>query len=1100
MTSFFSKFCQDNLFFFYFYFSNDLTREFFLFIFVNVLFIFYFVFCLYVLNLISYTRNNFFEDSQVATFLRDIVLRYPGDGEAKTYATNLAFYFYNFLTVAELLIKASFIIAIGFLSFRFPSVDINSNPLLSLRFANFFSKSRFYSFRPRFFKSADSSSGFSSSRVASSGFESPSTTFGYTFETVQTHRVFKFSNKLYGQRIRPDLPDPPIFEGDRYYIWHKLTRDLKGIDDFKSRVWGLLGFGSASGLDAVRRLGPKFGIFRTVTNDVKSPIAPALVYQSGDGVIRPKSLLVRRYGHWGELSYFRPEDLDFEVPRDSGLLTRLFFPGGRSKATVHILPLTPPHEREIELYYFRPRRHVFDNDMWAYQMEDMLRAPFPDDPVVFPLFMSFLDIMPDIERIPENIKVADRPRIVKDFRKRYKGRMEAHERLVSRYPELGTPFVGSDYFKRFYDHGTRFIKSIAEPELYDNQLNETEDLYVLDPSMRRFRSHYRITAGRPFPKEEAVLDAGSFLGLPREAHYVVKAKVKSMDDETEELERFDSIVDPTDFEVNFMKGYSHFAPRSLFDFLSTRALRFLRKNSSFKHRRVRGELPRRCRVGASRELVRLPSFEEEGYRKFLLFKLGGRDLGVYNDRDFPYHPAKYSPVGGSSGFEEDGAEYPFISSRPDVCRAHYDARSLKLAHSRRLLLNKQALLYTGPGASFSHRIARNDSQWFEKGQGTGSFFKRGPDGCEGHKSELEFFGLNWHGFLPKFVKRVWQSALDQSLYLGMNILAGYNALDKVSQFAKPSSEASHREDPSLNYYVFRFRTFYFFRRLLRDLYLRSPLDKVRQCRSNEGRRLMGETEIFTLFLVESVAKNTFNKVLFLLIFLVSHTISNFFYVATELFFRHPAFVLVCGCVLAASFWRVLYPFEVEFKFLRRLRVDVFWFLREVYAKLARPCKYAFDQLSFAQNMFIDGNFKRTAGEPPYDFNYRFQQSVVSMYSAAGFFEKRLNFFLTKIGYKKELYDRTMFKVYYKERRLKKRGGRFLFFRKLPYVVRVSADVRPLKAIALSKFSSVRALASKIGSRAASFAGKFNKFCGKHFGVFKLKASNYVYSVRNWLNR
>lgn len=126
---------------------------------------------LYVLNFIAFLRNNFFNDLRITRFIGySLRLSMENNPERfKQIVESLAFYGYMILTVLEIFIKSSFIVIIGYFLFKAPFINLDPTSVSSWKFADLFSKSRFYSYRPWLLNSSYAYRGFGSGNFPSEG-------------------------------------------------------------------------------------------------------------------------------------------------------------------------------------------------------------------------------------------------------------------------------------------------------------------------------------------------------------------------------------------------------------------------------------------------------------------------------------------------------------------------------------------------------------------------------------------------------------------------------------------------------------------------------------------------------------------------------------------------------------------------------------------------------------------------------------------------------------------------------------------------------------------------------------------------------------------
>ena len=117
MIDFIFKFAQDNFFSLYFYFYSDISYDFFYAFILNLFFIFYFLFSLYLLNLITYVRHNFFTSSRVSNFFKFSLSPKIGSKEYRQILKERGFLSLQFFNSFRTNYKIFFHISLGFLNF-----------------------------------------------------------------------------------------------------------------------------------------------------------------------------------------------------------------------------------------------------------------------------------------------------------------------------------------------------------------------------------------------------------------------------------------------------------------------------------------------------------------------------------------------------------------------------------------------------------------------------------------------------------------------------------------------------------------------------------------------------------------------------------------------------------------------------------------------------------------------------------------------------------------------------------------------------------------------------------------------------------------------
>src|SRR5690554_5871430 len=309
MVVFLNKFFVDKLFILYFYISNSVAYDFYITIFLNIAAIFYFLLMLYALNLISFLRNNFFNDLRVTRFVGyslGMSMRHNPE-KFKQMAELLAYYGYMALTVMEIFIKSSFLVVISYFIVKAPFISLDPNPTLSWKFADLFSKSRFYSYRPWIPNSSRAYRGFNSGNFPSEG-----AWFADDNDVIEAFypRFLPYSKDF-------DHEDIFLRPGGVGLRQRTRARALGrfNITGNNSANWTRHLLGSKQDRGPIKKISaPWHRLERTK------------LYFS-----RNKSLELKLPLH-ESFSYYRSEDDCYSIPTKKGFLSRLYVPGFGSKA------------------------------------------------------------------------------------------------------------------------------------------------------------------------------------------------------------------------------------------------------------------------------------------------------------------------------------------------------------------------------------------------------------------------------------------------------------------------------------------------------------------------------------------------------------------------------------------------------------------------------------------------------------------------------------------------------------------------------------------------------------------------------------------------
>lgn len=538
----------DNFFELYFYIFSSPSCEFYLAIFFNLVAIFYFLFMLYLLNVITFLRYNFLNNIFMARWLRYAV-RLGFNVSEEDYPIilrELAFYGYLILTGLEVLIKSSFILIVGWLSLKFPYLNFDPEPSSSWKFADFFTKSRFYVYRSNSTQSGPSSvrgyniystSGDFDRGVFLRDFYPPKNFI--QFQDPYTHfskRLENASNSIwksfrYRQRIL--LFERARILSNRHYNWSTHVGGSRLDQSFLSEISVPRHFYEA----------PKVTFFRAKSLELR---------QSNDLFSK----------------YYRIEDASAPISSRRRFLSRFWLPGKNSKNMTSSLFRDAHDEQEKKMRMHNRERPIMHLpfQIWETNNVDPLLARYASKLKQRKISAKDLESFDPFKVYKEEVKdrVSDRAKI----------RWSDYSQFLEKYDSPLDDFDGED-FNFYYDDSE---------EVFKNELNVSSFYFsyggertVFEPEEVEFRRYLRRLANLPTNNESRNLLVRSRLNAPHTQD--IPARESLMEDSSVGWHSSES---KTKKSVYFFRGNQIYR-RGLLDFVGMWIIKLFHKSTDFSY-------------------------------------------------------------------------------------------------------------------------------------------------------------------------------------------------------------------------------------------------------------------------------------------------------------------------------------------------------------------------------------------------------------------------------------------------------------------------------------------------------------------------------------
>lgn len=891
MIVFLNKFFVDKFFILYFYISNSATYDFYVTIFLNLIAVLYFLFMLYILNFIAFLRNNFFDDLRATNFISRLLglsMRHNPE-RFKQVMGLLAYYGYMVLTVLEVSIKSSFLVIIGYFVVKAPFISLDPSPLSSWKFADLFSKSRFYSFRPWVLSSSRSYRGFSAGNFYSEG-------------------AWFADDNDYVESIYPQLlPHSKDFKHEDIFlrpggVGLRLRTRAKALAKFSAAGrnngnWTRHLLGSRRDRGAVNKISaPRHRLERIKVNFSRS-----------------KSLELKSPIH-SPFSYYRSEDDCYPISVKKGFLSRLYVPGFGSKARRNLI-----HEQGSVPQYTNPlnaRQKYFVTAFagmdYHHEMDPHLRANIPGKGE---LGEDGRPIPPADKDVYKEYTKGDFDEVATVLQSRWLNYVEHVDSLHVKDP---ANYLGAKRFSRAYSK----LKSLVDERSFAaNRYNlPNKESRALNNEEQILMSYFRYLTNDPSDIENTSMRGRYALLLNRNTPF--RLVIVNKEDSPLYVYTFDNKFS----SVHNLRG-RHVFRRSLLDFVNVWILGSLRSFSNFFG----------FNVGKGDTTIRPdPAIDTSSHEELFGFMINDRKkfyrrvfkYGIVDDDNRPLQlrgregfDLNYATAGskfryffdsGSPRAKERVPENSFIDR--DVDDRETESSLFESAADDRKAINEGVYLHSKLRARGVSMDGRN------------------------------FFSLGNVGFLNQYARMLYQFLLDHFTYW-LRIVAGMAGRNHyVPHFPSPASNVADKLT-GLNPYALFFKTFYFFRKCFRVVLFGFLSDKEAYGSNRTDRglgdrlefRSLGETSDFTLIAIRKTLFSYFARFLGLSLILISNGVSAGFGAVLDFTLNHITGLIFMVLLAIVSLFRVRYSYEFDINriFFRSKSPYFIVLLSNAFTKVAR---------------------------------------------------------------------------------------------------------------------------------------------------------------------
>src|SRR5690554_1403213 len=862
MIAFLNKFFVDKFFILYFYISNSVTYDFYITIFLNFIAIFYFLFMLYALNFIAFLRNNFFNDLRVTKligYLLGLSLKHDPERFRQVMGA-LAYYGYMVLTILEVSIKSSFLVIIGYFLAKAPFISLDPSPISSWKFADLFSKSRFYSFRPWTSSPSRSYRGFRSGNFASEG-----VWFGDDTDVVETFdpRFLPYSKDF-------DHEDIFLRPGG---IGLRLRNRVVPLSKFSavetnSSNWTRHLLGSRRDRGGVKKVSAprhrleraKLRFSRNKSLELKSPIHTPF-------------------------SYYRSEDDCYPISTKGGFLSRLYIPGFGSKARKHLMHVKHPvsqynnpsnGRQKYSVSAFATLNHVMEMEPYFTarpqdkpEVDKSTNMPIPKDP-----YKEYRD---------------------KDFEKTAEVLQGQWLDYVERTDSLNIKDPANYLSPKRFNQAYNGLKGLIEergrgPNGYDLPNKESK---VLDDEERSLITYFRYLTNDPSETEQGSMNSRYTLLLNRNTPF----RPLIIDKEASPIYTytFDNKFSP----IHNLRG-RHVYRRSLFDFINIRVLGYLRSFSDFFS----------FNVESGNRVPSNPALDSSSHEEIFGFMINDREKfykkrfkqGIVDEDNRPTQfrgredfDLNYATAGSAFRYFFDHSS-PIVGERVsgnsfiDRGAEDHEAESLLFddASDDRIMVNEGVYVYKKLRAE-DPSIKRND-----------------------------FYSIGNIGFINQYGRMLYQFVLDHFTYW-LRIIASFAGRNHyIPHFPNPASSIADKP-VGLNPYAIFFKTFYFFRKCFRVMLFgflsdkRAPYAKLDHgLESGLESYSLNETSDFTLLALRKTFFSYFARFVSLSFILILNVLSSAFDAVFNFTLNHITAFIFMVLLALVSLFRIRYSYEFNF--------------------------------------------------------------------------------------------------------------------------------------------------------------------------------------------
>src|SRR5690554_2629345 len=976
MVTFLNKFFVDKLFILYFYISNSVTYDFYITLFLNLIAVFYFLLMLYVLNFIAFLRNNFFNDLRILKlvgYFLGLSMRQDSD-RFKRMSGLLAYYGYMVLTALEIFIKSSFLFVIGYFITKAPFISFDPAPTSSWKFADFFSKSRFYSYRPWVLSSSYTYRGFGSGNFPSEG------------------AWIADDNDVVEAYYPRFLPHSKDFDHEDIF----LRPGGVGLR-LRTRARALVKF-DIIGRNSVNWTRHLLGS-KTDRGPIKKISAPwHRLERSKLYFSRSKSLELKPSLH-ESFSYYRSEDDCYSISIKKGFLSRLYVPGFGSKARKVLIYI--PSEVEQDNVIFNGR------EMSATGVGKR--------------FNNIIEVQP-YERLlireakANNTKYDPTKDIYKDYRER------DFERASSILQSSWLDYIES--IKSLgVDNPTNYLSARRFSKAY-NELNSTVKKYgsaasgyefpnkestVLDNEELTLIRYFRYLTNEPSGAEQVSLNGRYNLFLNRNTPF------RNVDVRGEESSLYTYSFDNKFSFIHNLRG-KHIYRRSLLDFVNVHILDRLRSFSNFTDFGIKpgGTNPRNSALdtNASEDLFGfMINDRKKFYKKVFKHGITDEDNRPLQLRGRESFDLNYATTGSSLRYFF--GDYPF-KARERVPKNSFIDRDTSKHKDESFFFNK---------ASFDRRKVNTGVYVHKKLRSEAGLFS----------GDKDIYDVGNVGFLNQYARVIYQFMLDHFTYWLRIIFSYMNRNMDIPHFPSPASDIADKP-VGLNPYVIFFKTFYFFRKCFRavlfDPLSSKPASVLRQGSdiseySGLSPLVLDETSDFTLLALRKTIFSYFARFLSLMLILALNTLLAGLNGIFTFTLNHITASIFLAFLAIVSLFRVKHLYEFDFskappKFKGSLGSSLSRIFRKVGRAVKAPFSVILKSIDVLARFFTTGNLypfrkPKESVELYYERLAKEQQTVVNILS---FFKvDKIRKLLSRFGFLKfrnkadfKGYEKSIFRI------------------------------------------------------------------------------------------
>lgn len=972
MTVFLNKFFIDKFFVLYFYISNSATYDFYITIFLNLIAIFYFLFMLYILNLIAFLRNNFFNDLRVLRFIGySLGLSMKHNPEKfKQVMELLAYYGYIILTAIEVSIKTTFLVIVGYFIAKAPFINLDPSATSSWKFADLFSKSRFYSYRPWAQNSSYLYRGFSSGNFPSEG------------------AWFADDNDVVEAFFPRFLPHSKDFDHEDIF----LRPGGVGLRlRTRARVLGKLSVIGTQSMNWTRHLlGSKTD--RGAIKKISAPwhrLERNKLYFS-----RNKALELKLPAH-EPFSYYRSEDDCYPVSTKKSFLSRLYIPGFGSKA------------RKVLIYI--PSDVVKDNEIFNGRE------------------MSATGVGRGANNI---IEVQPYERLLIREAKASNTKYDPTADIYKEYRESDFEKVSSTLQNNWLDYVERIKSlSISNPTNYLSARRFSRAYSELNGLITK---HGRAVSGYEFPNKESVALDKEELALIKYFRYLTNepsgtdqvsmngrynlflnrnTPFRNVDVRGEESSLYTYSFDNKFNLIHNLRG-RHIYRRSLFDFINIRALEYLRSFSNFFG----------FSVGTNSSTFNNSSLDSVSHEGLFGFMINDRKKFYKKvfKHGIPDEDNRPLQLRGRESFDLNYA------TSGSALRYFFDDNSPKV--KERIPINSfvDKEDYNRKSEFFFFNKASVDRRKTNTGVYVHKKFKS-KDTFEDYKN---FYALGSTGFFNQYARAFYQFILDHFTYWLRITFSYMNRNIDIPHFPSPASNTADKFT-GLNLYTIFFKTLYFFRKYFRVLLFgpmsnkRVSITKLDYEIDNLELHSMSEISDFTLIALKKTFFSYLTRFISLAVILILNSASVGFNTALNFTINHITAFIFLVLLGVISLFRVRYPYEFDLsKIFYKPKITFVNLMSRFFIKIVRLVKVPFGivikSIDVLARFFTTGNMypsrKPKEGiELYYERLVKDQQTTVNILS---FFKvDRIRKLLNRFGFLKSRnkayfkgYEKSIFKI------------------------------------------------------------------------------------------